>query len=231
MKKFFIPLSCFFILFATQSHAVLDVAGKTKAKPIVNKDNRYSSKEQYNFGVEEYEKGDLLKAEYWLRKAIKKGSAEARDLLSTVFFDLGENSLEAGKKKEANGFFEKVAQLGDKNVLISIADIYLEMGEELEAIEWLKKAVAYGSVEALAEIGYIHLNNGEKSEAIEWLEKAAEKGDSVAFFWIGDIHLKSGEKSKAIESLEKAAELGSLEAKDKLEEIKQNACRSALAQK
>ena len=56
MKKLFIPLSCFFILFAIQSHAVLDVADKT----IVDKDDTYSSRQQYYFGKEKYKEGDLL---------------------------------------------------------------------------------------------------------------------------------------------------------------------------
>ena len=93
-----------------------------------------------------------FKAEYWLRKSIEQGpgkaveqsSAKALVLLSRIFVDLGKKSLDAGNEKEANGFFEKVAQLGDEDAFISIAYIYLNRKEKSKAIEWLDKAEEKG---------------------------------------------------------------------------------------
>ena len=179
MKKFFIPLSCFFILFAIQSHAVLDVADKTKVKTD--------------------------DTGYWLQKAIEQGSAEAPSLLSRIFVASGKKSLDAGKRREANGFFKQVLQLGDKNALFSIADIYLDREENLKASKWFEKLAKLGHVEAFAELGHLYLDMKEELKAIEWYKKAAEKGNKFAFFWIGYTYLKIGKELEAIEWLEKVA--------------------------
>ena len=116
---------------------------------------------------------DEAKAEYWFKKAAEQGVLEAEYELASM--------LEEGRSSEAFEIYNRLAQKGESQAQIKLAEFY-EKGEvvpkdDTEAFRWHLKAAQLGNSVACKEVGrrYLLAWGVEKNleEAKNWLLKIA----------------------------------------------------------
>jgi TPR repeat protein len=157
----------------------------------------------------------------WYRKAAAKGDIAAKIMLGGIYAnsefvpnDTAEavvwyssafqaNSLTrplAEKYAKELRWFLSVAEIGDADVLLNVANLYnCENGglpqDSTEAMRWYCLAAERGNEEALCFIGKMY-ETGEGvaqdfSEAMRWYQLAAERGNAGAMFNIGIMYTRS----------------------------------------
>jgi TPR repeat protein len=97
-------------------------------------------------------------------------------------------------------WFLSVAEIGDGDVLLNVANLYNSTGggvprDGAEALRWYRLAADKGNEEALCFIGKMYETgdgvNQDFSDAMRWYQLAAEKGNAGAMFNIGSMHTRS----------------------------------------
>jgi TPR repeat protein len=154
----------------------------------------------------------------WYRKAAEKGDIAAKIMLGGIYAnsefvpnDTAEAvvwyssafkaesltpSLAEKYAKELRWFLS-VAEIGDGDVLLNVANIYSSTGggvpqDSAEALRWYCLAADKGNEEALCFIGKLYETGDgvdqDFSEAMRWYELAAERGNAGAMFNIGMMY-------------------------------------------
>ena len=157
----------------------------------------------------------------WYRKAAESGDIAAKIMLGGIYAssefvpnDTAEavvwfssafkaesltRSL-AEKYAEDLQWFLSVAEIGDGDVLLNVANIYSSAGggvpqDSTEALRWYRLAVDKGNEEALCFIGKMYETGDgvdqDFSEAMRWYQLAAERGNDGAMFNIGMMYVRS----------------------------------------
>jgi len=157
----------------------------------------------------------------WYRKAAENGDIAAKIMLGGIYAssefvpnDTAEavvwyssafkaesltRSL-AEKYAEELRWFLSVAEVGDDDVLLNVANIYSSTGGGVpqngtEALRWYHLAADKGNEEALCFIGKMYETGDgvdqDFSEAMRWYQLAAERGNAGAMFNIGMMYVRS----------------------------------------
>lgn len=120
---------------------------------------------------------DVVKASYWLLKAVEKGNVAAMGEIGVLYYSelFGNKDLELAKE-----WFEKAAALGDPNGMYNLGQMY-ENGEGVEqdyvkAKHWYEKAKDNGKLHALIPLAWMYFDglggNVNKKEAKQLCQKA-----------------------------------------------------------
>ena len=157
----------------------------------------------------------------WYRKAAENGDIAAKIMLGGIYAssefvpnDTAEavvwyssafkaesltRSL-AEEYAEELRWFLSVAEVGDGDVLLNVANLYNSTGggvlrDSTEAMRWYRMAADKGSEEALCFIGKMYGDGDgvdqDFSEAMRWYQLAAERGNAGAMFNIGMMYVCS----------------------------------------
>lgn len=157
------------------------------------------------------EQGNIDKAEYWLRRAIKANNVNAMNDLGVLLyeekdsvdqaktcwmkaaflgsaearFNLGQAYEDENNKDKALHWYVQAAELNHIKAKWRVAYLYRKK-ENYEAASWYAQEAAYdGLVEAMNEFGIIYDLQGKSDEAIKWFDKAAQKGHVIAMRNLG----------------------------------------------
>jgi hypothetical protein len=157
----------------------------------------------------------------WYRKAAENGDIAAKIMLGGIYAnsefvpnDTAEavawyssafkaesltRSLAEEYAKELRWFLS-VAEVGNGDVLLNVANIYSSTGggvpqDSTEALRWYRLAADKGNEEALCFIGKLYETGDgvdqDFSEAMRWYQLAAERGNAGAMFNIGMMYVRS----------------------------------------
>jgi len=155
----------------------------------------------------------------WYRKAAENGDIAAKIMLGGIYAnsefvpnDTAEavvwysSAFKAGsltrslaeKYAEELQWFLSVAEIGDGDVLLNVANLYNCTGgglhqDSMEALRWYRLAAHKGSEEAFCYIGKMYGDGDgvdqDFSEAMRWYQLAAERGNAGAMFNIGMMYV------------------------------------------
>jgi TPR repeat protein len=153
----------------------------------------------------------------WYRKAADKGDITAKVLLggiyansefvphdtaqaviwySSAFQATSLTPTLAEKYKKELRWFLSVAEIGDGDVLLNVANLYHSTKggiphDSAEAMRWYSLAAEKGNEEALCFMGKMSEDGGDFSEAMRWYQLAAERGNAGAMFNIAMMYNRS----------------------------------------
>jgi TPR repeat protein len=157
----------------------------------------------------------------WYRKAAEKGDIAAKVMLGGIYANsefvpndtaeavvwyssaFNANSLtrsQAEKYAKELRWFLSVAEIGDGDVLLNVANLYNCTNgglpqDSAEAARWYRLAADKGNEEALCFIGKMYETGDgvaqDFSEAMRWYQLAAERGNAGAMFNIGMMYVRS----------------------------------------
>lgn len=178
----------------------------------------------YLYLAGEFVKEDLVKAEYWLKKAAEANDSEAQ-------FNLAYLYQKQNKFKDAIFWYRKSAALNYSEAQLNLA---LILGDEEkfdlnEVIALLEKAIKNGNKKAYYPLAYWYLTDlslNKEQDGLKLLLIAVQYEDAEAEFTLaglyetGDLVEKNIEKSK--EFYQRAKEHGLIEAVEKLKDPKFN---------
>ena len=158
------------------------------------------------------------------------GVEQDKDKAIEILKSIADESAEAAKKlgefyflrndAEAEKWFIKAAEQGNKNVLGILGEMYYNGSiipqDKAEAVKWYKKAAEAGDRDILYDLAEMYYYGDgipvNKKEAAKWYEKAAELGDYDAQFSLGTMYGEGDgiykDISIAIKWYKKAAEQG-----------------------
>lgn len=157
----------------------------------------------------------------WYRKAAEKGDIAAKVMLGGIYANsefvpndtaeavvwyssaFSANSLtrsQAEKYAKELRWFLSVAEIGDGDVLLNVANLFNCTNgglpqDSAEAVRWYRLAADKGNEEALCFIGKMYETGDgveqDFSEAMRWYQLAAERGNAGAMFNIGSMYTRS----------------------------------------
>ena len=105
--------------------------------------------DQYNLGVDYYQKKDYDKAAYWFEKAAEQELAEAQLNLGHIYYNYNDIGVSSDWEK-ALYWYEKAAQQGNAKAQTQTGIItHLYKRDDEKAIYWWKKAAAQGEETAI----------------------------------------------------------------------------------
>jgi tetratricopeptide (TPR) repeat protein len=152
-----------------------------------------NSEELLDWGLTCQMRGDLEKAEGYLKKAIAQTPS-----LKGAHLGLGDVYLKKGRFDLAEEMYTKEldVNLDSVKAYLELAYIYLLRGEEDKALSNFEKALAVSPDDwrVARGIGYICLVKGELDKAIGWFKMAIEgKVDDLAtHFWLVLVYNRKG---------------------------------------
>ena len=174
-------------------------------------------KDSFNISHHFRARGDLPRANWWLKKAIEQGYVLAQfDLAGVYYKGIGE----AQDLQLARYWYEKAAQQGYAPTQYNLALMYYKGEGGAQnwqlAREWYEKAAQQGFVKAQFDLAVMYYKGEggaqDKQLARKWLEKAAEQGFIKAQCLLAMMYDKgeggAQDTQLAIEWLEKAAQQG-----------------------
>lgn len=140
--------------------------------------------DQYNLGVDYYQKKDYDKAVYWFEKAAEQGIVEALYNLGVCYAN-GEGVSQ--DYTTAAYWYEKAAEQGYAKAQLNLGHLYFHyngVGIKFDwekALYWYEKAALQGNAKAQTQTGLLtHLYKKDYEKAKYWLEKAAAQGEKTA---------------------------------------------------
>ncbi len=149
--------------------------------------------QDFNVGLEAYQRGDFEAALQEWRPLAEQGHAEAQ-------FNLG-NMYRAGlgvseDHDEAAKLFRKAAEQGNIEAQLNLVTMYTKgegvARDQAEAMKWLHKAAEQGDFRAHAGLANVYFNGlgvaKDVSEALKWWRSAAEQGDYGVLLTLGEIY-------------------------------------------
>ncbi|MER5298118.1 sel1 repeat family protein [Streptomyces lasiicapitis] len=127
---------------------------------------------------------------------VAAGDVDAYGLLGFV-------TEHAGNVSEAEGWYRRAADQGDRLSCNRLGHILAGRGAVVEAIGYLEKAAEAGSKDAYVTLGKLH-----RDRARHWLTKGAEEGDPQAAFHLAELTLRPGRVDRAVRWYHAAAQAG-----------------------
>ncbi len=147
----------------------------------------YRCDAMYRLGVVLANRGEIEKAESWLRTAADSGHHGAKYHLRTVKFDHGVLLTERGELAEAESWLRKAAADGHNDARYRLGVLLTERGKLAEAESWLRKATGNyypyphsRHPDASYRVGVLLAERGETLQAKTWFRRAAEAGHQDA---------------------------------------------------
>jgi hypothetical protein len=197
-------------------------ADTEKAQSLIQSALEQGSNEAYFFLAEiAYEEEDYDTALQYFTKALD-GSEQlyfAAAMNEIGYMYLWGDGVEQDYAT-AMEWFEKSADLGNKDAMSNIAYAYSEgLGVEQDyakAMEWYEESADLGNATAMYNIGWLYIEGDgveqDYNAAMEWFKKAADIGDTESMVIIGKMYSKGygveQDNSIALEWYEKAENLG-----------------------
>ncbi|MFB8277232.1 caspase, EACC1-associated type [Nocardia colli] len=123
----------------------------------------------YNLGVLFENRGGLIEAEAWYRRAAAAGHTDVK-------YKLGYLLMIGGDLIEAETWFRRAADAGCPGALYDLGRLYRMRGGLIEAETWFRQAADAGDADAMFALGRIHWKHGDVSEAEVWFRRAADVG-------------------------------------------------------
>ncbi len=164
-------------------------------KPVDHMQNHYN---YYSMGVIEENKGNIIRAIYYFKKAfkIKKASEIAHEISSCY--------LQLNDRTNAENYIKQAISISPKNLdhRFMLVNIHLLRNKNTEAIKELKKAIEIknDNYEAYYDIGAIYQDLGNYKQAIHYYNKVLEfdKTHEKSLENLGNIYYNLSEKRKAL---------------------------------
>ncbi len=151
------------------------------------------AEELLDLGLTSQLKGDLIKAEDYLTKALTQNPG-----LKGVHSGLGDIYLKQDRIDMAEEMYTKEIEINPVSVKahVELANVYILKGDEKRALLNFENALSISSNDwrALKGIGYIYFEKSETSKAVGWFRMAVDgsKGDMALHFWLALIYHESG---------------------------------------
>jgi TPR repeat protein len=178
----------------------LEYERSTKSKKTSNNPTELRGKAEGGDSLAQYEYAimliigrgmprDVAQGVEWLKRAAKRGEADAQYLLGLYHVD-GSNGMKKDIK-EAKKWLSLAADSGKKEAEFLLGRLFYEEKKYIEAMPWLERAAKQNFLRANTYIGVMHLRGWgvTKNEAkgIEWIRQAAEKKDATALMMLGNL--------------------------------------------
>lgn len=174
-----------------------------------------------NYMIGEGVTKDIPQGIQWYRKAAEQGDRSSQILLGGLYANsefLPKDNVEAvfwysaafkasaltrsvaKEYEEELRWFLSVAEVGDSDVLLNVANIYSSRGggvpqDNVEAMRCYHLAAEKGNEEALCFIGKMYESGQgvpqDFAEAMQWYLRAAERGNAGAIFNVGMMYNRS----------------------------------------
>lgn len=147
-----------------------------------------NAEELLDLGLTWQFKGDLAKAEDYLKKALAQDPE-----LRGAHLALGDIYLKRGRIDMAEDMYSKEIKIKPDSVkaYIELANVYVLKGDEHEALSNFEKALSLSGHDWRASkgIGYIYFMRGELAKAIGWFRMATDgnEEDLAVHFWLALI--------------------------------------------
>jgi len=145
-----------------------------------------TSGELFAKGIKFYNNGDFYSAEPYLRKAAKRGHAEAQNLLGELYYHGNGSCTE--NHYEAARWYRRAAEQGNASGQYNLGYMYYT-GKGVsqnynETVKWYRKAAEQGNARAQNSLGWMYENgvgvSKDISESVKWYKKAAKQGNTSA---------------------------------------------------
>lgn len=194
---------------ATECYEKAIKLGSPEAEKALNDLQNLQNMAEYIQRGDEFRRNEnYFKAIEYYEEAIKLGSYEAeralKDLQQEIIqkrpkayikqcIKIGYEFEKAESYSKAIEFYEKAADLGDRDAVSYIADIYyFNLKNEIDSFKWYKKAADLGDPRCMynTAMGYEYGRGTEKNltKAFEWVQKSADLGYVNAMCSLGDYY-------------------------------------------
>lgn len=117
-----------------------------------------------------------------------------------------------GRGGEAEEWYRRAAEAGDRTAMASLGDFLIEAGDLAEAERWLRHAASAGDPDAVYNLGYLLHRVGNSAEAEYWLRQAADAGGTDAMNTLGALLQEAGNSTEAERWYRHAIGAGDIEA-------------------
>ncbi len=142
-----------------------------------------------DLGYAAYRSSNLPVAELAIRRMAEGG--EGGD--TWVMYTLGLILRERGELAEAEGWYRRAADAGQREAMLNLGLLLHERGELAEVETWWRRAADAGESRAMFNLGLLLKQRGELAEAETWYRRAADAGDVRAMYNLGLLLHKRGE--------------------------------------
>ena len=187
-----------------------------------------SAEQNYETGLDYYNKSQYSNALGYFRKAAEQGYAAGQSDLGFMYY----NGYGVTKDyDEAVKWFRKAAEQGLARGQNNLGNMY-RYGYGVtkdydEAVKWYRKAAEQGLAQGQCSLGFMYYKGygvtKDYAEAVKWYRKAAEQGLARGQYNLGYMYQYGygvkKDQSKALEWYRKAAEQGDEDAKAKVAEL------------
>jgi TPR repeat protein len=137
-----------------------------------------------------------------LRTQVASGNVDA-------MVELGNVLLDQGLRADAESWFTRASQAGDRNAMYQLGWLYRD-DENLDAAEyWFQQCSDCGDPECMHLLGTILKNKGDTAAGAAWFEKSANLGDPQGMAKLGFWFDQNGALDSAEAWYRKAAQQGS----------------------
>ncbi len=157
-----------------------------------------------DLGYAAYRSSNLPVAELAIRRMAEGG--EGGD--TWVMYTLGLILRERGELAEAEGWYRRAADAGQREAMLNLGLLLHERGELAEVETWWRRAADAGESRAMFNLGLLLKQRGELAEAETWYRRAADAGHSGAMLNLGFLLAQRRELDKAEIWYRRAADTG-----------------------
>lgn len=165
--------------------------------------------------------GYFEKSEHCYRMGYEAGDEKgAKPNLINLYFKRGNMYAENKNYREAEKYFMKILDMGEKSVYSNIASIYNLQGDPEKAKEWLIKGADEGDETSMLNLSiFVYSKENDIEKMRYWLLRLAEKQNVIAIYELGNLAVRTNNIEEAKSWYTKAALKNSREAVNKLIEI------------
>lgn len=167
----------------------------------------------YAYGFYWCTRGDLDRAETYLRRAVEPGV----DLFA--LYELGQLLDERGDEAGATAMYRQAAAVGHGPSLCGLGERRREADDPAGAERLFKQAIRRSYRRGLVHLGDLYLDLGRSGDASACYERAAKAGIGEGFSGLATIHENAGDLDKARRLYRRAADAGDESALDNLQRL------------
>jgi len=168
------------------------------------------------------QRGKNADAKKWYLTALEmaQGSSSAPytpDEMADVYRLLALACRELGETGEAEGWFQKSAEMGNVQSMVQLGLLLESQGEWDRAHSWLKKSADTGHTHGVFFLGWFYEDAGQLEDAKSCYQAAAEGDHPDACHRLGLLYRAEGNISEAERWLRRASDLGQEDAQKALD--------------
>lgn len=131
-------------------------------------------------------------------------------LVTAVLNERGITLVGAGRRREAEDFYRRAAELGNSVAAYNLGALLRRRGMLIDAAHWLQFAIDHGEAEAAAPLAYVYERMNLIDRACRIWEEYGRTNANCT--WNYYVHLSSNGSDEAAEWLQIAADLGDVDA-------------------